>query len=192
MSDSLWLPCMTPIYETVWLAPLSFTVSKSLLKFMSIESMMLSNHIILCLPLLFLPSNIPSIRVFSSELGLCIMWPKHWSFSFSHSNEYSGLISFRIDWSDCAVQETLKSLLQHHNLKASIPGCSAFFMVQFSHPYMTTGKTIALSIQTFAGKMMSLLLNTLSRFAITFLPRSKCLLISCCSHCPQWFWSPRK
>ena len=185
---------MTLRLHEAWQASLSFTISWSFLKFMSIESMMLSNHLILYHPLLLLPLIFPSIRVLSDEPALCIWWLKYWSFSFSisPSNEYSGLISFRIDWSDCAVQETLKSLLQHHNLKASIPGCSAFFMVQFSHPYMTTGKTIALSIQPFAGKMMSLLLNTLSRFAITFLPRSKCLLISCCSHCPQWFWSPRK
>ena len=147
---------------------------------MSIESMMLSNHIILCLPLLFLPSNIPSIRVFSSELGLCIMWPKHWSFSFSHSNEYSGLISFRNDWFDLlAVQGTLKSLLQHHNLKVSILCInSAFFMVQHSHPYMTTGKTIALTIWTLVCNMISLLFNMQSRFVIAFLPRSKHLLLS--------------
>ena len=155
---------------------------------MSVESVIPSNHLILYHPLLLLLSIFPSFRVFSNESTLCTRWPKYWSFSFSisPSNEYSGLISFRIDWYDqLAVQGTFRSFLQHHNLKASIPGCSAFFMVQFSHPYMTTGKTIALSIQTFAGKMMSLLLNTLSRFAITFLPRSKCLLISCCSHCPQ-------
>ena len=126
---------------------------------MSIESMILSNHLILCLPLLFLPSNIPSIRVFSSELALPIRWPKYWSFSFSisPSNEYSGLIFFQVDWFDLlAVQGTLKSLLQHHNLKVSILWHSAFFMVQHSHPYMTTGKTIALTIRTLVCNMISL------------------------------------
>ena len=144
---------------------------------MSIESMMLSNHIILCLPLLFLPSNIPSIRVFSSELGLCIMWPKHWSFSFSHSNEYSGLISFRIDWFDLlAVQRTLKSLLQHHNLKVSILCInSAFFMVQHSHPYMTTGKTIALTRWTFVDKVMALLFNMLPNIGLVAINSEKAM-----------------
>ena len=140
-----------------------------------------SNHLILCQPLLLLPSIFPSIRVFSNELALRIRWPKYWSFSFgiSSSNEYSGLIFFRIDWFDfLAVQETLKSLLQHHSLKASILQCSAFFMVQLSHPYMTTGKSTALIIWTFVGQMMSLLFNMLSRFVIAFLPRSKHLLIS--------------
>ena len=155
------------------------TVSQSLLKFMSIESTMLSNHVILCLPLLFLSSNIPSIRVFSSELGLCIRWPKHWNFSFSHSNEYLGLISFRNDWFDLlAVQGTRKSLLQHHSLKVSILWHSAFFMVQHSHPYMTIGKTIALTIQTLVYNVISLLFNMQSRFVIAFLPRSKHLLVS--------------
>ena len=152
---------------------------------MSIESVMLSNHLILCHPLLLLPSIFPSIRVFSKESALHIRWLKYWSFSFSISlsSEYSGLISFRIDWSDLlTVQGTLKSLLQHHNSKASVLQCSAFFIVQFSHPYLTTGKTIALTIWTFVGKMMSLLLNMLSRFAIVFLPRSKHLLISCECH----------
>ena len=133
---------------------------------------MLSSHLILCHPRLLL-SIFPSIRVFSSELALCIRWPKYWSFSFSisPSNEYSWLISFRIDWLDLlAVQGTLKSLLQHHNSKASVLWCSAFFMVQLSHPYMTVGKTVALTIQTFVDKVMSLLFNTLSRFAIAFLP----------------------
>ena len=137
-----------------------------------------SNHLILCHPLLLPPSIFPSIRVFSNESALCIRWPKYWSFSFSisPSNEYSGLISFRIDWFDLlAVQQTLKCLLQHHNLKASILWCSAFFMVQLSHPYMTTGKIIAWTIQTFVSKVMSLLFNMLSRFVIVFLPRSKCL-----------------
>ena len=140
-----------------------------------------SNHLILCHPLLLLPSIFPSIRVFSSESVLLIRWPKHWSFSFSisPSNEYSGLISFRIDWFELlAVQGTLKSLLQHHNSKASILWHSAFFIVQLSHPYMTTGKTIALTRWTFVGKVMSLLSNMLSMFVIDFLPRSKCLLIS--------------
>ena len=145
-------------------ASLSFIISQSLLKLMSIESMMPSNHLIFCRPLLLLPSIFPSIRVFSNEWALSIRWPKKWSFNFSisSSNEYSGLISLRIDWFDLlAVQETLKSLLQHHNLKASILRFSAFFMVQLSHLYMTTGKTIALTIWTFVGKMMYLLFNTL-------------------------------
>ena len=140
------------------------------------------NHLILCCPLLLLPSIIPSIRVFSNESVLHIRWSKYWSFSFSISpyNEYSGLISFRMNCLDLlAVQETLKSLLQHHSSKASILQCSAFFMDQLSHPYMTTGKTIALIRWTFVGKVMSLLFNMLSRLVITFLPRSKHLLISC-------------
>ena len=139
-----------------------------------------SNHLILCRPLL-LPSFYVSSRVFSSELALSIKWPKYWSFSFSisHSNEYTGLISFRIDWFNLlAVQETLKSLLQHYSSKASILRRSAFFMVQLSHPYMTTGKTIALTRWTFVHKVMSLLFNMLSRLVINFLPRSKRLLIS--------------
>ena len=138
-----------------------------------------SNHLILCQPLLLLPSIFPSIRVLSNESVLCVGWPKYWSFSISPSSEYSGLISFRIDWFDfLAVQGTLKSLLQHHRAKASILRHSAFFMVQLSHPYVTTGKTITLTIWTFVGKVMCLLFNMLSRFAIAFLPRSKCLLIS--------------
>ena len=148
---------------------------------MSIASVMPPNHLILCHPLLLLPSVFPSIRVFASESVLCIRWPKYWSFSFSisPSNEHFGLISFRMDWLDLlAVQGTLKSLLQHHSSKASILRRSAFFVVQLSHPYMTTGKTIALTRQTFVGKVMSLLFNMLSRLVITFLPRSKCLLIS--------------
>ena len=151
-----------------------------LLKLMSIELIMLSNHLIPCCPLLFLPSIFPSIRIFSSKSDFCIRWPKYWSFSFSlsPSNEYSGLISFRIDWFDLEVQGTLKSLLQHHNSKASILQHSALFMVQLSHLYMATGKTIALTIWTFVGKVMSLLFNTLSRFVIAFLPRSMHLLIS--------------
>ena len=148
---------------------------------MSIELVMPSNHLILCRPLLLLPSIFPSIRVFSNESVLHIRWPKYWSFSFniSLSSEYSGLIFFRIDWFDLlVVQGTLKSLLQHHRPKASILQCSAFFMVQLSHPYMTTGKTIALTMQTFVGKVMSLLFNMLSRLVIAFLPRSECFLIS--------------
>jgi len=140
-----------------------------------------SSHLILCQPLLLLPPIHLSIRVFSNESTLRMRWPKYWSFSFSiiPSKEHQGLISFRMDWSDLlAVQGTPKSLLQHHNSKASILWCSAFFTVQLSHPYMTTGKTIALTRWTFVGEVMSLLLNMLSRLVITFLPRSKCLLIS--------------
>ena len=140
-----------------------------------------SNHLILCHRLLLPPSIFPSIRVFSNESVLCIRWRKYWSFSFSisPSNEYSGLISFRMDWLDLpAVQGTLKSLLQHHSSKASIFQCSAFFVVQLSHPYMTTGKTITLTRQTFADKVISLLFNVLSRLVIIFLPKSKHLLIS--------------
>ena len=173
-------PFVTP-WTAAHQASLSFTISQSLLKLMSIESVMPSNHLILCHPLLLLLSIFPGIRVFSSESTLCIKWPNYWSFSFSisPSNEYSGLISFRLDWLDLlAVQETLKSLLQHHNSKASILWHSAFLMVQLSHPYMIIGKTIALIIHTFVGKMMFLLFNMLSRFVIAFLPRNKCLLIS--------------
>ena len=152
---------------------------------MSIESVMPSNHLILCRPLLFLTSTFPSIRVFSNESTLCIRWPKYWSFSFkiSPTNGYPGLISFRMDWFDLAVQGTLRSLLQHHSSKASILRHSAFFIVQLSHPYMTTGKIIALTRWTFVEKVMSLLFNMLSRLLITFLPRSKCLLI-------PWLQSP--
>ena len=153
---------------------------------MSIESVMQSNHLILCRPLLLLSSVFPSIRVFSNELALHIRWPQYWSFSFnvSPSNECSGLISFRIDWSDLLTdQVNLKSFLQHHNSKASILQCSAFFIVQPSHSYMTTGKTIVLTTWTFVDKVMSLLFNMLSRLVITFLPRSKRLLIS-------WLQSP--
>ena len=142
------------LFATPWTAAcqacLSFIISQSLLKLMSIVSVMPSNHLILSCPFLLLPSVFPSIKVFSNESALCIMWPKHWIFSISPSNEYSGLISFRMDWLDhLAVQGTLESLLQHHSSKASILWCSAFFMVQLSHPYMTTGKTIAFTIQTF-------------------------------------------
>ena len=159
---------------------------RSSLKLTSIESVMPSSHLILCRPLLFLPPIPPSIRVFSNESALCMRQPKYWSFSFSisPSKEHPGLISFRIDWLDLlAVQGTLKSLLQHHSSKASILLHSAFFTVQLSHPYMTTGETIALTRRTFVGKVMSLLFNMLSRLVITFLPRSKRLLIS-------WLQSP--
>ena len=143
---------------------------------MSINSVMPSNHLILCCPLLLLPSVFPSIRVFSNKSALHISWPKYWSFSFNinPSNEHPGLISFKKDWlALLAVQGTLNSLLQHHSSKASILRCSAFFTIQLSHPYMTTGKTIALTRWTFVGKVMSLLCNMLSRLLITFLPRSK-------------------
>ena len=161
-------------------ASLSITNSWSLLKFMSIESEMLSQPFILCHPLLLLPSAIPSIRVFSNESFLNIRWPKYWSFSFSisPSNQYSGLITFRMGWLDLlAVQGTLKHLLQHYSSKASVLflWCSAFFIVQLSHPYMTTGKTIALTRRTFVSKVMSLLFNMLSSLVTTFLPRNKCL-----------------
>ena len=148
-------------------ASLSITNSWSLLKLMTIDSVMPSNHLILCRPLLLLPSIFPSIRVFSNESVLYIRWPKYWSFSFSvsPSNEYSGLIFFRIDWFDLAVHGTLKSLLQHHSSKASILRCSALFMVQLSHAYMTIGETIALTRQTFVGKVMSLLFNMLSNWS---------------------------
>ena len=150
---------------------------------MSITSVMPSNHLILCHPLLLLPSVFPSITVFSNESVLHIRWPNYWSFSISSSSEYSGLISFRIDWFDLAVQGTLQSLLQHHNSKAPILWRSAFFILQLWHPYMTTGKTIALTIWTFVGKVMSLLFNMLSRLVIAFLLRSGCFLIS-------WLQSP--
>ena len=171
------------------LLPHAITNSRNLLKLTPIELMMPSNHLILCCPLLLPPSVFPSIRVFSNESVLCIRWPKYWSFSFiiSPSNEYSGLISFRIDWFDFpAIQGTLKSspisvylrlliLLSHHSSKASLLRHSAFFTVQLSHPYMTTGKTIALTRWTLVGKVMSLLFNMLSTLVITFLPRHKCL-----------------
>ena len=156
--------------------PGCITNSQSLLKLTSIKSVMSSNHLILCRPLLLPPSNFPTIRVFSNELVLLIRWPKDWSFTFpiSPSNEYSGLVSFTMDWLDLlAVQGTLKSFLQHHSSKASILWCSAFFTVQLSHPYMTTGKTIALTRWTFVGKVMSLLFNMPSRLVIAFLARSK-------------------
>ena len=178
------------LFATPWTAAhqasLSITNSWSLLKLISSESVMASNHLILCHPLLLPPSIFPRIRVFSNESVLRIKRPKYWSFRFniSPSNEYSGLISFRMDcFYLLVVQGTLKSLLQHHSSKASILRCSASFIVQLSHPYMTTGKTAALTTWMFVGKVMSLLFNTLSRLVITFLPRSKHLLIS-------WLQSP--
>ena len=169
-------------WTTAHQASLSFTISQSLLKPMSIESKMPSNHLILCHPLLLLTSIFPSIRIFSNESALCIRGPNYWSFSISSSNEYSGLISFRVDWFDLlAVQGTLKSLFQHHSLKASVLQHSAF-VVQLSHLYMT-GKTITLTIQTFISKVISLLFNTLSRFVIALIPRSKSISIS-------WMQSP--
>ena len=184
-------------------ASLSITKSQSPPKPMSIESVMPSNHLIvvpfssclliLCRPLLLPPSIFPHIRVFSYESVLHIRWPKYWHFSFniSPSNEHPGLISFRMDRLDLlAVQGTLKSLPQHHSSKASVLRCSAFFIVQLLHPYMTTGKTIALTKRTFVGKVMSLLFNIVSRLVVTFLPRSKCLLISGLQS-PS-FWSPQK
>ena len=167
-------------------ASLSITNSWSSPKLMSVESVMPSSHLILCRPLLLLSPMPPSIRVFSNMSTLCMRWPKYWSFSFSiiPSKEIPGLISFRMDWLDLlAVQRTLKSLLQHHSSKTSILQHSAFFTVQLAHPYMTTGKTIALTRRTFVGKVMSLLLNMLSTLVITFFPRSKRLLIS-------WLQSP--
>ena len=166
--------CSTP-------TTLSFTISQSLLNLVSIESVIPSNHLILCRPLLLLPPIPPSIRVLSNELTLCMRGPKYWSFSFSisPSKVIPGLISFRMDWLDpLAVEGTLKSLLQHHSSNASVLQCSVFFTVQLSHPYMTTGKIIALTRQTLVSKVMSLLLNMLSRLVITFLQRSKHLLIS--------------
>ena len=176
---------MTP-WTSACQASLSFTISRSLFKLPSIKSVMPSNHLILCRPLPLLPSIFPSIRVFSNESARCIRWPKYWSFRFniSPSNEHPGLISFRMDWLDLlAVQRTLKSLLQHHSSKASILQCSAFFVVQLSHPYMTTGKTKAFTKRTFVDKVISLLFNMLSSLVITFLPRSKHLLMS-------WLQSP--
>ena len=187
---SVQLLSRVQLFATPWItarqACLSITNSRSSLKLTSIESVMPSSHLILRHPLLLLPPIPPSIRVFSNESTLHMRWPKYWSFSFSISppSEHPGLISFRMDWLDLlAVQGTLKSLLQHHSSKASILWHSAFFTIQLSHPYMTPGKTIALTRWTFVGKVMSVLLNMLSRLVITFLPRSKCLLIS-------WLQSP--
>ena len=159
---------------------LSSTISRNFLTFISTESVMPSNHLILCYPLLLLPSFFPKFRIFSNESALPIRWPKYWSFSFSIGpfNEYSRLISFRMDWFDLlAVQGTLEGLLQHHSPKASSLYCSTFFMVQLSYPYMTAGKTLTLTRWTYVAKGMSLPFNTLSRFVIGFLPRSKCILI---------------
>ena len=190
VNPSVQLLSHVQLFATPWTiahqATLSITNSWSPPKPVSIETMMPSNHIILCRPLLLLPPIPPSIRVFSNESALWIRWPKYWRFSFSisPSSEHSGLISFRMDWLYLlVVQGTPESLLQHHSSKAPILQCSAFFIVQLSHPYMTTGKTIALTRWTFVGKVMSLLFNMLSSLVITFLPRSKYLLIS-------WLQSP--
>ena len=187
--SSVQLLSHVQLFVTPWTATqqssLSMTNTWSLLKLMFIELVMPSNHLILCHPLLFPPSIFPSIKVFSNELALPIRWSKYWSFSFSisPSNDYSGLISFRMDWLDLLAVQGPKSLLQHHSSKASILWHSAFFIVQLSHPYMTSGKTIAVTRQTFVGKVMSLLFNMLSSLVIALLPRSKGLLIS-------WLQSP--
>ena len=188
--NSVQLLTCVPLFVTPWTAArqasLSVTKSQSLLKLMSIASVMPSSHLILCCPLLLPPSIFPNIRVFSNKSVLHIRWPKYWSFSFniSPSNEHLRLITFRMDWLDLhAVQGTLKSLLQHHSSKASVLRHSAFFIIQLLHPYMTTGKIIALTRWTFICKVMSLLFNRLSRLVIAFLPRSKHLLIS-------WLQSP--
>ena len=188
--NSVQLLSHVQLFATPWTAghqaSLSITNSRSLPKLMSIESVMPSSHLILCCPLLLLPSIFPSIRVFSNESALLIRWPKYWSFSFniSPSNGHPGLISFRMDWLDLlAVQGTLKSLLQQHSSKASMLQLSAFFTAQLSYPYMTIGKTIALTRQTLVDKIMSLLINMLFRLVVTFLQRSKRLLIS-------WLQSP--
>ena len=195
------LQSLSPVqlFATPWIAArqasLSITNSRSSLKLMSIKSVKPSSHLILCHPLLLLPSIPPSIRIFSNESTLRMRWPKYWSLSFaiSPSNEHPELISFRMDWLDLlAVQGTLKGLLQHLSSKASILQCSAFFTVQLSHPYMTTGKSIALTSRTFVCKVISLLFNMLSRLVITFLPRSKRLLIHGCRYHLQWFLSPEK
>jgi len=184
-----WLPSRSVLSTSLLPRGLKHTripsiISQSLLRLMSTESVMPSNHLILCHHLLLWPSVFPSFRVFSVKSSLCIRWPEYWSFGINPSNEYSGLISFRLDWFDLlAVQGTLKSLLLKHNLKASVFWCLAFFMAYLSHLSMTTRKTIALTLQTFVGKMMSLLFNMLSRFIIALLPRSKHLLIS-------WLQSP--
>ena len=186
-------------FATPWIAALqaslSITISRSSLKLTSIELVMPSSHLILCRPLLLLSPIPPSIRVFSNESTLSMRWPKYWNFSFSiiPSKEHPDLISFRMDWLDLlAVQGTLKSLLQHHSSKASILRRSAFFTVQLSHLYMTTGKTIALTRWTFVGEVMSLLFNMLSRLVITFLPRSKRLLISWLQSPSAVIWEPPK
>ena len=192
-----------PIFVTSWTVvpqvSLAFTISKTLLKLKSIESVVPSIHLVLCQSLLLSPSIFPSIRVFSNELALRIRWPKYWTFIFgiNPSNEYSGFISFRTDWFDIlADQGTLKSLLQHHSSKASILWCSAFYMAQLSHPHMTTGKTIALNRWTFVSKVISLLFNILSRFVIAFLWQRKqgasIFKFHGCSHHLQWFCRTRK
>jgi len=200
-SVSVSVQSLSPVqlFATPWTAArqasLSITNSRNPPKPMSIESVMPSNYLILCRPLLLLLSIFPSIRVFSNESALRIRWPKYWSFSFSisPSNEYSGLISFKMDWLDLlAVQGTLKSLLNYHSSKALILQYSVFFTVQLSHPYMTTGKTIALTRWTFVDKVVFLLSRLLCRLVITFLPRSKCLLTSWLQSHLQWFWSPEK
>ena len=188
MSSVQLLLIRVQLFSTAWTtagqASLSITNFRSLPKLRSIESMMPSIHLILCHPLLFLPSNFPSIRVFTNESALHIRWPKYWSFSISLSNEYSGLVSFRMNWLNLlVVQGTLKSLLQYHSSKASVIQHSYFFVVQLSYTYMTTGKNLALTRWTFVGKVISLIFNMLSRLVLTFLPRSKCLLIS-------WLQSP--
>ena len=197
-SSVQWLSCVW-LFVTPWItarqASLSITNSQSLPKFMSIESVMPSNHLILCHPFLLLPSIFPSIRVFSKEPILHIRWPKYWSFSFSisPSNEHSGLISFRTDWLDLlTAQGTLKSPLQHHSSKPSVLWCWAFFIIQLSHPYMITGKTIALTRWTFVDKVMSLLFNMLSSVVITFLLKDKRLLISWLQSPSAVMWSPQK
>ena len=197
--SSVQLLSCVQLFVTPWTAAcqasLSITNSRSFLKLMSIESVMPSNRLSLCRPLLLPPSVFPSIRVFSNESALRIRWPKYWSVSFSScpSNEYPGLISFRMDWFDLLkVQRTLKSLLQHQSSKASILQHSAFFIVQLSHPYMSTGKTIALTRQTFVGKIMCLLFNMLSRLVIAFLPRRKYLLISRLQSPSALILEPRK
>ena len=197
-SSSVQLLSRVQLFAIPWMAArqasLSITNSWSLPKPMSIESVMPSKHLILCRPLLLLPSIFSSIRGFSNESVLCIRWPEYWSLSFSisPSNEYSGLIPFRMGWLDLlAVQGTLKSLLQHHSSKASILRLSVFFIVQLSHPYMTTVKIIALTRWTFVGKVMSLLFNMLSRLVIAFLPRSKHLWISWLQSPSALIWEPQ-
>ena len=198
ISSVQWLS-RVQLFVTPWTTAhqdsLSITNSRSLLTLISIQSVTPTNHLIFCHSLLLLPSIFPSIRVFSNESALHIRWPKEWSFSFNISpfNEHSGLISFRMDCLDLlAVQETLKSLLQQHISKASILRCSSFIIVQLSYPYMTTRKTIALTRWTFVGKVVSLFFNMLSRLVITFLPRSKCLLISWLQLSPAVVLEPKK
>ena len=190
---------MSDLFSTPWIAErqasLSITNSRSLLKLSSIESVMPSSHLILCHPLLLLPPIPPSIRVFSKESTLRMRWPKYWSFSFniSPSNEHPGLISFRMDWLDLlAVQGTLKSLFQHHSSKASIFQRSAFFTVRLSHPYISTGKTIALTRWTFVDKVMSLLFNMLSSWPQLSFQGVRVFSFPGCNHHLQWFWSPEK